>query len=155
SGPAARGPDRGGALGRRTPRSCGAASARPAVPGRGRPRAATGTAPAAAASTDPPTTRRKPGIAAAAVVGRAGAARRSMGRIRTVTLDHQPDRADAPHRPPRTVGLVVKRDRPRASRLARRIAAALRRRHVAVLADEEAGLTGVAACSKEALARAA
>jgi NAD+ kinase len=55
----------------------------------------------------------------------------------------------------RTVGLVVKRDRPRASRLARRMAVALRRRRVAVLADEEAGLTGVAACSKEALARAA
>jgi NAD+ kinase len=55
----------------------------------------------------------------------------------------------------RTVGLVVKRDRPRASRLARRMAAALRRRRVAVLADEEAGLEGVAACSKDALARAA
>jgi NAD+ kinase len=55
----------------------------------------------------------------------------------------------------RTVGLVVKRDRPRASRLARRMVAALRRRRVAVLADEEAGLQGVAACSKDALARAA
>ncbi|HLK11066.1 MAG TPA: NAD(+)/NADH kinase [Candidatus Binatia bacterium] len=55
----------------------------------------------------------------------------------------------------RTVGLVVKRDRPRAIRLARRMVPYLRRRRLAVLVDEGAGLEGLAACSKEALARAA
>ena len=55
----------------------------------------------------------------------------------------------------RTVGLVVKRDRPRAVRLARRIASALKRRRVAVLADAESALRGIPARSKEAMAREA
>ena len=37
----------------------------------------------------------------------------------------------------RTVGLVVKRDHPRATNLAKRIVAFLRRRRVTVLVDEE------------------
>lgn len=55
----------------------------------------------------------------------------------------------------RTVGLVVKRDRPRAVRLARRIVSALKRRRVGILADAESGLRGMPARSKEALAREA
>jgi NAD+ kinase len=55
----------------------------------------------------------------------------------------------------RTVGLVVKRDRPRAARLATRIVAALRRRGVAVLADSEAPIAGLPARSKAALTREA
>jgi NAD+ kinase len=55
----------------------------------------------------------------------------------------------------RTVGLVVKRDRPRAARLARRMIAWCRRRGLAVLLDTEAALTGAPARSKEALAREA
>ena len=43
----------------------------------------------------------------------------------------------------RTVGLVVKRDRPRAARLARQIAAWLGRRRLRVLLDAEAGLEGM------------
>lgn len=53
----------------------------------------------------------------------------------------------------RTVGLVVKRDRPRAMRLAMRIVSALRRRRVRVLADSEAPLAGLPARPKAALAR--
>ena len=58
----------------------------------------------------------------------------------------------------RRVGLVVKRDRPRAARLAGQIAAWLGRRHVRVLLDAEANLAGMRAlprCSKDALAREA
>ncbi len=55
----------------------------------------------------------------------------------------------------RTVGLVVKRDHPRATNLAKRIAAFLRRRRVKVLVDDEAPITGVPARSKNALAREA
>jgi NAD+ kinase len=57
----------------------------------------------------------------------------------------------------RTVGLVVKRDRPRAVRLSRRMVAYLRRRRLGVLVDEESGpaATGPGAVrrSKDALAR--
>ena len=56
----------------------------------------------------------------------------------------------------RTVGLVVKRDRPRAARLARQIAAWLGRRRIRVLLDAEANLDGMHAlprCTKDALAR--
>jgi NAD+ kinase len=53
----------------------------------------------------------------------------------------------------RTVGLVVKRDRPRAARLAKRMAAWLRRRRLQVLIDAEAGLDMAPACTKDELAR--
>jgi len=53
----------------------------------------------------------------------------------------------------RTVGLVVKRDRPRALRLARRMVTSLARRKIRVFADAEAGLPGVAALPKTELAR--
>ena len=52
----------------------------------------------------------------------------------------------------RTVGLVVKRDRARARRLAQRVVRALRRRGVSVLADADAPLAGVPARPKAALA---
>ena len=55
----------------------------------------------------------------------------------------------------RTVGLVVKRDRPRAVRLAARIVTALRRRRVTVLADSESPLPGLPARPKAALVREA
>ena len=55
----------------------------------------------------------------------------------------------------RTVGLVVKRDRPRAVRLARRVVAWLGRRRIRVLADVEAGLPGVPSLPKDQLARRA
>jgi NAD+ kinase len=55
----------------------------------------------------------------------------------------------------RTVGLVVKRDRPRAARLARRMMTWLARRRVRVLVDAEANVTGAAARSKDTLAREA
>jgi NAD+ kinase len=55
----------------------------------------------------------------------------------------------------RTVGLVVKRNRPRAARLAARIVAALRRRGIAVLADADAPLAGLPARPKARLAREA
>jgi NAD+ kinase len=55
----------------------------------------------------------------------------------------------------RTVGLVVKRDRPRAARLARRMMAALARRRIRVLLDAEAGLTGAPVHPKDRLAREA
>src|SRR5262249_60172292 len=55
----------------------------------------------------------------------------------------------------RTVGLVVKRNRPRASHLAKRIVRALRRRGIRVLADTAAPLAGVPARPKSALAREA
>ncbi len=55
----------------------------------------------------------------------------------------------------RTVGLVVKRDRPRAVRLARRMIAWCRRRALRVLVDTEAGLDGVPSCDKDTLARTA
>lgn len=55
----------------------------------------------------------------------------------------------------RTVGLVVKRDRPRAIRLARRVVAWLGRRNVRVLADAEAHLPGAPALPKDELARRA
>jgi NAD+ kinase len=55
----------------------------------------------------------------------------------------------------RTVGLVVKRDRPRAVRLARRMMAWLTRRGLHVLLDAEARLGGAPARSKDELARAA
>ena len=55
----------------------------------------------------------------------------------------------------RTVGLVVKRGRPRAARLARRMIAWLTRRRLRVLLDVEANLDGAPTCSKEALAREA
>lgn len=53
----------------------------------------------------------------------------------------------------RTVGLVVKRDRARAVRLARRIVTALRRRRITVLVDADAPLPGLTARPKAALAR--
>jgi NAD+ kinase len=53
----------------------------------------------------------------------------------------------------RTVGLVVKRDRPRAARLAQRMITWLRRRGVQVRLDVEAGLGGAPARSKDQLAR--
>jgi NAD+ kinase len=55
----------------------------------------------------------------------------------------------------RTVGLVVKRDRPRAVRLARRMLAWLERRGLRVLVDAEAQLDGARARSKDDLAREA
>jgi NAD+ kinase len=55
----------------------------------------------------------------------------------------------------RTVGLVVKRNQPRAMRLAQRIVSALRRRGIVVLADAEAPLPGLPARPKAALAREA
>jgi NAD+ kinase len=55
----------------------------------------------------------------------------------------------------RTVGLVVKRDRPRAVRLAGRMIRWLTRRGLGVLVDAEAHLPGAPARSKEALAREA
>ncbi len=55
----------------------------------------------------------------------------------------------------RTVGLVVKRNRPRATRLATRIVGALRRRGIAVLADADAPLLGLPAHPKATLAREA
>jgi len=55
----------------------------------------------------------------------------------------------------RTVGLVVRRDRPRATRLARRMIAWLVRRRIRVLLDAEAHLGGAPARSKEALVREA
>jgi NAD+ kinase len=54
----------------------------------------------------------------------------------------------------RTVGLVVKRDRPRAVRLAARIVAMCRRRGLRVLADADGPLPGVPAHDKAKLARA-
>jgi NAD+ kinase len=53
----------------------------------------------------------------------------------------------------RTVGLVVKRNRPRAARLAARVATMLRRRRVRVLADVEGFPAGVPARAKSDLAR--
>jgi NAD+ kinase len=53
----------------------------------------------------------------------------------------------------RTVGLVVKRNRPRAARLAARMLAMLRRRGIRVLADAEGFLAGAPARDKAALAR--
>jgi NAD+ kinase len=53
----------------------------------------------------------------------------------------------------RTVGLVVKRDRPRAVRLARRMVAWLKRRRLTVLLDAEAGLGGAPSRTKDELAR--
>jgi len=55
----------------------------------------------------------------------------------------------------RTVGLVVKRDRPRAVRLARRMLGWLERRGLRVLVDAEAQLDGARARSKDDLAREA
>jgi len=55
----------------------------------------------------------------------------------------------------RTVGLVVKRDRPRAVRLARRMIAWLRRRGLHVLVDTDAQLAGAPSRSKADLAREA
>ena len=55
----------------------------------------------------------------------------------------------------RTVGLVVKRNRPRATRLARRMLSALRRRRVSVLADAISPLAGVPSRPTAALAREA
>lgn len=55
----------------------------------------------------------------------------------------------------RTVGLVVKRDRPRAARLARRMITWLRRRGLGVLLDAEASIDGAPTRSKDALAREA
>jgi NAD+ kinase len=55
----------------------------------------------------------------------------------------------------RTVGLVVKRDRPRAVRLARRMIGGLARRRVRVFVDGEQGLGGAPARSKDELARVA
>jgi NAD+ kinase len=55
----------------------------------------------------------------------------------------------------RTVGLVVKRDRPRAVRLARRMVRWLERRGLRVLIDAEAHLPGAPARTKDALAREA
>src|SRR5438445_7134544 len=55
----------------------------------------------------------------------------------------------------RTVGLVVKRDRPRAVRLARRMLGWLVRRRVRVLLDAEAPLPGAPARTKDELAREA
>jgi NAD+ kinase len=53
----------------------------------------------------------------------------------------------------RTVGLVVKRNRPRAARLAARMVAMLRRRRIRVLADAEGHLAGAPARAKTELAR--
>jgi len=53
----------------------------------------------------------------------------------------------------RTVGLVVKRDRARAVRLAQRIVRDLRRRRITVLADADAPLPGVPSRTKAALVR--
>jgi NAD+ kinase len=53
----------------------------------------------------------------------------------------------------RTVGLVVKRDRPRAVKLARRILEAVRRRGLQVLVDAGAPLAGVPARPRPTLAR--
>jgi NAD+ kinase len=53
----------------------------------------------------------------------------------------------------RTVGLVVKRNRPRAARLAARMQAMLRRRGLRVLADADGFLAGAPARPKAALAR--
>jgi len=53
----------------------------------------------------------------------------------------------------RTVGLVVKRNRPRATRLARRMVAALRRRRVTVLADVTSPLADVPSRPTGSLAR--
>jgi NAD+ kinase len=55
----------------------------------------------------------------------------------------------------RTVGLVVRRDRPRAARLARKMIAWLERHHLRVLVDADAGLEGVPGVSKDAIARTA
>ena len=55
----------------------------------------------------------------------------------------------------RTVGLVVKRDRPRAVRLARRMIGWLGRRRIRVLVDADAHLAGAPARTKDALAREA
>ena len=55
----------------------------------------------------------------------------------------------------RTVGLVVKRDRPRAVRLARRMVGWLARRRVRVLLDAEANLGGAPTRTKDELAREA
>jgi len=55
----------------------------------------------------------------------------------------------------RTVGLVVKRDRPRAVRLAQRMLGWLARRRVRVLLDAEAQLAGAPARTKDELAREA
>ena len=55
----------------------------------------------------------------------------------------------------RTVGLVVKRNRPRAARLAARMQTMLRRRGVKALLDSDAGLAGAPALDKAALAREA
>jgi NAD+ kinase len=55
----------------------------------------------------------------------------------------------------RTVGLVVRRDRPRAARLATRMISALRRRRIRVLLDAEAGLSGAPASPKDAMVREA
>ena len=55
----------------------------------------------------------------------------------------------------RTVGLVVKRDRPRAARLARRMMRWLGRHRVRVLMDAEANIPGALTRSKDALAREA
>ena len=53
----------------------------------------------------------------------------------------------------RTVGLVVKRDRPRAARLAERMIAWLTRRKIRVLVDADGALGGAKGLSKRALAR--
>jgi NAD+ kinase len=53
----------------------------------------------------------------------------------------------------RTVGLVVKRDRPRAVRLARRMIAWCRRRGLRVLVDAEARLDGAPSTDKSTLAK--
>src|SRR5213080_4893293 len=55
----------------------------------------------------------------------------------------------------RTVGLVVKRDRPRAARLAQRMIGWLRRRGIKALLDADAGLRGAPALDKDRLAREA
>jgi NAD+ kinase len=55
----------------------------------------------------------------------------------------------------RTVGLVVKRDRPRAARLARRMMRTLARRRVRVLMDADANISSALIRSKDALAREA
>jgi NAD+ kinase len=54
-----------------------------------------------------------------------------------------------------TVGVVVKRDQPRAVRLARQIVAALRRRKVEVLLDGDVGIPGARITPKDTLAREA
>jgi len=55
----------------------------------------------------------------------------------------------------RTVGLVVKRDRARAARLAQRMIGFLRRRRIQVLLDADAGFDGAPSRTKEELAREA